>query len=81
VRLPRVDTGHSRGTRIQFGVLRTLFRLEPPDVVKMLFYRPDFFGKHLNRLSHAVMRGASEWKVWERELFAAHVSRLHQCPF
>jgi hypothetical protein len=28
-----------------------------------------------------VMRGPSEWPVAERELFAAFVSSLNQCPF
>jgi hypothetical protein len=27
------------------------------------------------------MRGPSEWRVGERELFAAFTSRLNQCPF
>jgi len=28
-----------------------------------------------------VMRGPSDWSVGERELFAAFVSSLNQCPF
>ena len=31
--------------------------------------------------THALMRGPSEWTVGERELFAAFVSRVNQCPF
>lgn len=52
-----------------------------PDVLRKVWYRPDFFGRHYGRYLNAVMRGPSEWSVGERELFAAFVSRLNQCAF
>jgi hypothetical protein len=81
VRLPKVDQPYNFGTRIQFAMMRLITRMEPTDIVKTLFYRPNFWGKYHTKLTQAVMRGPSEWKVWERELFAAFVSRIHQCPF
>jgi hypothetical protein len=52
-----------------------------PDVVRTVFYRKEFFGLPMNALSQTVMRGPSHWSVWERELFAAFVSRINQCVF
>ena len=51
------------------------------DVVCMLSYRPDVFGAPFSELLQQVMRGPSAWSVAERELFAAFVSSLNQCPF
>jgi len=53
----------------------------PLDVVKVMQYRPDFFGGPYADLLHDVMRGPSDWSAGERELFAAFTSRLNQCPF
>lgn len=62
-------------------VIRLVSRSEPPDVVKTLFYRPEFFGHPFSTLVHHAMRGPSDWSVGERELFAAYTSRLNQCVF
>jgi hypothetical protein len=51
------------------------------DVRRMLGYRPELFGRPLSEALQDVMRGPSEWSVAERELFAAFVSSLNQCPF
>ena len=51
------------------------------DVVRMLFYRPEFFGRPYSNCVQATMRGPSAWTVWERELFAAFTSRLNECVF
>jgi hypothetical protein len=52
-----------------------------PGVVRTLRYRKEFFGHPFSELTEQVMRGASEWAVGEREMFAAFVSRLNQCVF
>ena len=54
---------------------------EPPDVLKTLHYRPELFGRPYSAALDAAMRGPSEWTAGERELFAAFVSSLNQCPF
>lgn len=61
--------------------MRTVGRMEPPDVVKTLLYRPDFFGKPYSAAVQQAMRGPSDWTVGERELFAAFTSRLNECHF
>ena len=76
MRLPALDHGHRGGAKL---FLRLVGRA--PDVLKMLTYRPRFFGRRYSAALHDVMRGASDWSVGERELFAAYTSRLNQCPF
>ena len=81
MRLPSVDHGHSWYVRAFFAVARVVMRLEPPDILKTLFYRPGFFGLRVSALTQEIMRGESPWSAGERELFAAHVSALNQCVF
>ena len=52
-----------------------------PDVVRTLIHRPAFFGKGYNAWIQTVMRGPSQWSVWERELFASFTSRCNDCVF
>jgi hypothetical protein len=51
------------------------------DVVKTLHYRPEIFGGPFCDALDLAMRGESDWSPGERELFAAYVSSLNQCPF
>ena len=53
----------------------------PLGVLKTLHYRPELFGRAFSDALDAAMRGASDWSAGERELFAAFVSSLNQCPF
>jgi uncharacterized peroxidase-related enzyme len=53
----------------------------PPDILKMLLYRPEFFGRTYSDLVDALLRGPSEWSVGERELFATFTSRVNTCKF
>jgi hypothetical protein len=61
--------------------LRERLSREPIDVLKTLHYRPDVFGQPYSDALDLAMRGPSEWTAGERELFAAFVSSLNQCPF
>jgi hypothetical protein len=81
MRLQILERAHKPGVRLFLRVLRVLTRKEPPDVVKTLYYRPEFYGAAYSTLLQDIMRGPSEWSVGQRELFAAFVSRLNQCPF
>jgi hypothetical protein len=53
----------------------------PLGVLKTLHYRPEVFGRAYSDALDAAMRGPSDWSAGERELFAAFVSLLNQCPF
>jgi hypothetical protein len=81
MRLAKVDHGHAIAQKLQLGLIRLLSGRAAPGVVRTLLYREEFFGRAHNRLTQRVMRGPSDWSVGERELFAAFVSRLNQCPF
>jgi hypothetical protein len=81
VRLETLTHGHGRGVRLFLWFVRLVSRKEPADVVKTLYYRPEFYGAAYSSLLQDIMRGPSEWEVGERELFAAFTSKLNQCPF
>ena len=81
MRVPRLDHGHTVGQKLVLLLIRLTTGFRATDVVKTLFYRKAFFGAHQSRLTQDVMRGPSEWTIGERELFAAYVSKLGQCPF
>ena len=76
MRLPKVHREYERddSQQIERGP-------QVPGVVRTLLYRRDFFGDKMSQLTHQVMRGPSGWSVGERELFAAFVSKVNQCPF
>jgi hypothetical protein len=81
MRLKKVKHGHSVPQKMKLGLIRMFSGFTAPDVVRTLMYRPGFFGRYMKPLTHTLMRGPSEWTVGERELFAAFVSRVNQCPF
>jgi hypothetical protein len=53
----------------------------PLGVLKTINYRPEIFGRPFSAALDLAMRGPSDWTTGERELFAAFVSSLNQCPF
>lgn len=81
MRLAILDSGHRLGTKVLFGLIRTLSRQPIPGPVKLMMYRPDFLGAHLKELTHEAMRGPSAWSVGDRELMAAFVSQLNGCEY
>ena len=81
MRLSVVDRGHAWQARLFLGMIRKVAKTEPPDVIKTMLYRPNWFGRYLSPALQDVMRGPSPWSVGERELFAAYTSKLNQCPF
>jgi hypothetical protein len=81
MRLRVVEHGHSIGQKIMFGITRLMSGFRASDVRRTLKYRKEFFGDPQCGLTEQVMRGPSGWSVFERELFAAYVSRLNQCLF
>ena len=81
MRLTRLDGGHRFPQKLILGIIRLVNRRRAPDIVRTLFYRPEFLGRPLSEWTQSVMRGPSDWSVAERELFAAFTSRLNQCVF
>jgi hypothetical protein len=81
VRLRRLERGQRLGARLFLRFIKLVSRRDPPDVVRTLYYRPEFWGAAYSTLLQDIMRGRSDWTVGERELFAAFTSKLNQCPF
>lgn len=81
MRLKRVEHGHRLKEKLILGMIRLMHRRRAPDIVRTIFYRPEFLGKPMSVWTQAVMRGPSQWSVAERELFAAFTSKLNQCVF
>jgi uncharacterized peroxidase-related enzyme len=81
MRLGILNDGYGVGTKLLFSLIRLFSRQPVPDAARLTFYRPDFYGSYSKALTHAAMRGPSAWPVAERELMAAYVSKVNDCPF
>ncbi|MCE9578688.1 MAG: hypothetical protein K8W52_36520 [Deltaproteobacteria bacterium] len=81
MRLAKVSHGHTFKKRMLLRFIRLVSRKEPPDVVKTLLYRPEFYGKPFSHLLQIALRGPSYWTVGERELFAAMTAKIEACHF
>jgi hypothetical protein len=81
MRLGVVESEHDPHEAAVLDMIRSASGHEPVDVVKTLHYRPEIFGRPFSNALDVAMRGESDWSPAERELFAAYVSSLNQCPF
>lgn len=81
MRLSILDHGHRRRAKLFMAFTSAMSRVDSPDIVKMLLYRPGFLTRPLLDLTAGAMRGPSYWTAGEREYLAMCVARLHQCPF
>jgi hypothetical protein len=81
VRLQCLEEGHDPQEAQLLEFIRSQRGTEPPDVLKTLHYRPELYGRPFSAALDPAMNGPSDWSVGERELFAAFVSSLNQCPF
>jgi AhpD family alkylhydroperoxidase len=81
MRLGILDSGHSFGTKALFALIRTVSRQPVLDVIKLVKYRPDFYGEPMGVITQDAMRGPSTWSVGDRELMAAFVAKVNQCEF
>jgi hypothetical protein len=81
VRLAVLDRGHKLKTKALLSVIRLVSRRPPPDVIKTLLYRGEFFGDGMGHVFQDAMRGPSDWSVGDRELMAAFVSKKNECEF
>lgn len=60
MRLHSVAHGRLAG-RLVFALARLVTGREVPDIIKVRYHRPRFFGKPFFELAQAVMRGPSPW--------------------
>jgi AhpD family alkylhydroperoxidase len=81
MRLNILDDGHRRRAKLFMSTTALMSRVDTPDIVKMLLYRPDFFARPLLVITATAMRGRSYWTAGEREYLAMCTAQLHQCPF
>ena len=81
MRLQCLEDGHDPEEAVVLDSIRAQRGTEPPDVLKTLHYRPELFGRPFSETLEQAMNGPSEWSAGERELFAAFVSAVSQCPF
>ena len=81
LRLAILERGHSLTTRLLIRLVERVGGLRFDDVARVSLYRPAFFGKTWLRFVRTTMRGPSDWTPGERELIAAFVSRLNECPY
>ena len=81
MRLGCAESAHEPSEAQVLELIRMQRGAEPPDVLKTLHYRPEVFGRPFSDALDLAMRGPSDWSDGERELFAAFVSSLNQCPF
>jgi hypothetical protein len=81
MRLRCLEHGHDPQEAEMLDFIREQRGVEPPDVLKTLHYRPEIFGRPFSDALDLAIRGDSDWTAGERELFAAFVSSLNQCPF
>jgi uncharacterized peroxidase-related enzyme len=81
MRLQVLDSGHGFGTKVLFAIIRTASRQPVLDVIKLVKYRPEFYGDPMAKVTQEAMRGSSAWSVADRELMAAFVAKTNQCEF
>ncbi|MBB5914787.1 AhpD family alkylhydroperoxidase [Nocardia transvalensis] len=81
MRLSVLDHGHRRRAKLFLGFTAATSRVDSPDIVKMLLYRPGLLTRPLLDLTADAMRGPSYWTAGEREYLAMSTAQLHRCPF
>lgn len=80
MRLANVETGHTPEAKEALAQIEaTVGHLDGIDLLTA--YRPELFGDPFMAATTGIMTGESEWTTGDRELFAAFVSRVNQCPF
>ena len=81
MRLRILDSGHGLGTKARFALIRTVSRQPVLDVIKLVKYRADFYGRPMSEVTQEAMRAPSAWSVGDRELMAAFVAKTNRCEF
>ena len=55
MRLTRVERGHRLPQKLILWMIRVMTGRRAPDIIRTLFYRPEFLGKPLSAWTQAVM--------------------------
>ncbi len=75
MRLSILEKGHGLGSKALFALIRTFSGHPVLDVIKLVKYRPDFYGGPMSAVTQEAMRGPSAWSIGDRELMAAVVAQ------
>lgn len=81
MRLAVLDEGHRFATRALFAIIRAASRHPTPEALKLVMYRPEFYGTPMQKITQDAMRGPSAWSVGDRELMAALISKMNACEY
>jgi alkylhydroperoxidase family enzyme len=81
MRLRILDSGHGFSSKTLFAFIRTVSRQPVLDVIKLVKYRADFYGRPMGAITQDAMRGPSTWSVGDRELMAAFVAKTNHSEF
>jgi uncharacterized peroxidase-related enzyme len=81
MRLKILDSGHGLATKALFVLIATASRKPVLDIIKLVKYRPEFYGNAMARVTQEAMRSPSTWSVGDRELMAAVVAQTNTCAF
>jgi uncharacterized peroxidase-related enzyme len=81
MRLTILDTGHGLGKKALFTLIRMVSRQPVLDIIKLVGYRPEFYGEPMKHVTQEAMRGPSLWSIGDRELMAAVVAKTNECAF
>jgi alkylhydroperoxidase family enzyme len=81
MRLRILDSGHDFSSKALFAFIRTVSRQPVLDVIKLVKYRADFYGRPMGAITQDAMRGPSTWSVGDRELMAAFVAKTNHSEF
>jgi hypothetical protein len=63
MRLTILDRGRGFATKTLFIVIRAMPRQPALDVIKLVRYRADFYGRPMQPVTHQAMRGPSTWSA------------------
>ncbi|WP_326836083.1 hypothetical protein VSH64_14355 [Amycolatopsis rhabdoformis] len=81
MRLSILEHGHRRRAKLFLSATAKMSRVDSPDIVLTLLYRPEYLTRALLDLTAPAMRGPSYWTAGEREYLAMGTAKLHECPF
>jgi AhpD family alkylhydroperoxidase len=81
MRLAVLDNGHRFATKALFAIIRAASCHPAPEALKLVMYRPEFYGTPMQKITQDAMRGPSAWSVGDRELMAALISKMNACEY